>query len=66
MKELGWGLEDKEMRSGCGNWTIETVFEVGLGMWADMEISGDFWALLLHPCHLSCPPPKAMNLLHYV
>ena len=42
MKELGWGLEGKEMRSGCGNWTIGTVFELGLGMWADMEISGDF------------------------
>ena len=58
MRELGWGLEDKEMRLGCGNWTIETIFELDLERWADMEVSGGFW-VLLHPCHLPCPFPQS-------
>lgn len=63
MKELGWGLEDKDRRSDCESWTMEMVFELGLGMWVDMEISGDFWALLFFfilATSLVLPPKKSI------
>lgn len=39
------------------------VFELGLGMWADMEISGDFWAFLFFfilATSLGLPPKKSI------